>query len=335
MNENNLLDVLTREGVLINVTVRYWRATKKLKPEDLGLDPGQVAERWICLGHKKLLPKEALGSFALIEGRAHALIEAGTFPFLQGLSHFLPNAKLQEVTDKLNGLAGEFNQARAEFLEHYAGMRQDAVQEWLLAAQRLVPDPDRLVATIEASFPPSETMERFFGFATQLFQIRVPEELDLRLVTVREQQEILRVREEAARVAREQIGHGVESFVSDCVGMLRQQTAQICEEMLASMQSGKIGVHQKTLNRLIKFIDEFKKLNFVGDRQMEEALERVRREFLTHSAEGYRNNEVARVRLQQGLRALSETARGLAQQDTREIVERFGSMGQRKFHLAA
>ncbi len=39
MNENDspknqLLDVLTREGVLINLSVRYWRATRKLKPED-------------------------------------------------------------------------------------------------------------------------------------------------------------------------------------------------------------------------------------------------------------------------------------------------------------
>ena len=33
---NNLLDVLTREGVLINVSVRYWRGCKKLRPEDLG-----------------------------------------------------------------------------------------------------------------------------------------------------------------------------------------------------------------------------------------------------------------------------------------------------------
>src|SRR5208282_6664922 len=33
MQENQLLDVLTREGVLINVSVRYWRATKKLNAE--------------------------------------------------------------------------------------------------------------------------------------------------------------------------------------------------------------------------------------------------------------------------------------------------------------
>jgi hypothetical protein len=99
-HNNHLLEVLTREGVLINVSVRYWRAAKKLKPEDLGLDPDNVTERLISLGHKKLLPKEKLEAFALIESRAHALVEASTFPFLDGLGHFLPNAKLQELTGK-------------------------------------------------------------------------------------------------------------------------------------------------------------------------------------------------------------------------------------------
>ena len=102
-NNNHLLDALTREGVLINVSVRYWRATKKLNPEDLGLDPDNVTERLISLGHKKLLPREALERFALVESRAHSLIEASTFPFLNGLGHFLPNAKLEEVTRQAEG----------------------------------------------------------------------------------------------------------------------------------------------------------------------------------------------------------------------------------------
>ncbi len=38
MATNPLLDVLTREGVLVNVSVRFWRGCKKLKPEDLGLE---------------------------------------------------------------------------------------------------------------------------------------------------------------------------------------------------------------------------------------------------------------------------------------------------------
>ena len=46
MNPNtDLLSVLTREGVLINASVRYPRFHKKLSPGDLGLEPDQVSER--------------------------------------------------------------------------------------------------------------------------------------------------------------------------------------------------------------------------------------------------------------------------------------------------
>ena len=80
-NNNNLLPVLTREGVLIKVSIHFWRGCKKLKPEDIGLDGSNLSERLISLGHKRLLPREALERLTLLEGRAHALIDATTFPF--------------------------------------------------------------------------------------------------------------------------------------------------------------------------------------------------------------------------------------------------------------
>ena len=335
MDNNHLLEVLTREGVLLNVSVRYWRATKKLHAEDLGLDPDNITERFISLGHKKLLPKEALEPFARIESRAHSLVEASTFPFLHGLGHFLPNTKLAEVTGKLNGLEQEFRQAQQRFLAHYADLRQQASAEWLEAARRLVSDPAQLVATIEASFPTSDRMEPAFGFSTQLFQIRVPEKLEVDPVALADQQHLIQAREQAAREAAAQISHGVHDFVTDCVASLREQTAQLCEEMLTSMRSGKTGVHQRTLNRLVRFIDEFKQLNFIGDSEMEAQLERVRQEFLQRTAEDYRDDASAKQRLQQGLQGLAQVACDLARQDARELVERFGQMGQRKFHLAA
>src|SRR5688572_23823979 len=125
-NNNQLLQVLTREGVLIKVSVRYWRGTKKLKPEDLGLKQANVSDRLISLGHKRLLPKDALAGLALAEGRAHALVEGNTFPFLNGLGHFLPNTRLQEVTEKLNEMQQEFWTAKKEFLEKYSGLRREA-----------------------------------------------------------------------------------------------------------------------------------------------------------------------------------------------------------------
>src|SRR5258706_13951455 len=135
---NNLLDVLTREGVLINVSVRYWRGCKKLRPEDLGLEAEAVSNRLISLGHKRLLPKDATADLALIEGRAHALIDGNTFPFLNGLGHFLPNSKLADVTGKLETLEREFWQAKEEFTRAYARHRAEALAERRQTAPKLV-----------------------------------------------------------------------------------------------------------------------------------------------------------------------------------------------------
>ena len=333
-NENQLLDVLTREGVLISVSVRYWRAAKKLQADDLGLQPDNVSKELISLGHKKLLPKEALQPLALVESRAHALIESSTFPFL-GVARFLPNAKLQEVTERLAELERDFVRAKLAFLGNYEELREQARRDWTAAAERLVEEPELLVARIEAAFPTPEKMEQSFRFSTQLFQIRIPESPELRCVEAADQDALIRAREAAAREASARIHRDVERFVGDCVATLRRETATLCEEMLASMQGGKTGVHQKTLNRLIRFIDEFRELNFVGDREMDAQLDRVRREFLTRSAEEYRDNEVARERLEGGLRSLADTARELAGRDSRELVERFGQLGRRRILKAA
>ena len=105
-----------------------------------------------------------------------------------------------------------------------------------------------------------------------------------------------------------EIQSGVEDFVGECVTELRQQTAQLCDEMLKSMRGGKTdGVHQKTLNRLIKFIEDFQQLNFADDSEMESQLQRVRSELLTRSAEDYRSDPSATRSLETGLTHLRES----------------------------
>jgi hypothetical protein len=333
-SNTQLLDVLTREGVLINVSVRYWRGCKKLRPEDIGLSTDNISDRLISLGHKRLLPKDATADLALIEGRAHALIDGNTFPFLNGLGHFLPNARLSDVTGKLETLEREFWEAKEEFTREYAAHRAAALAEWRRTAEKLVSDPERLVATIESAFPAS--LEKHFGFDVQLFQIAVPERLSVDLIAMAEQKQIVSARQEAARQASAKIHRDAESFVADCVASLREQTAVLCEEMLQSISSGKTdGVHQKTLNRLIHFIEQFKTLNFANDTVMEQQLEQVRKELLSRTAEEYRDSQHAQRKLRQGLSALAVKARELAQADATELVERFGQMGRRKITLAA
>ena len=91
----------------------------------------------------------------------------------------------------------------------------------------------------------------------------------------------------------------------------------------------------KTLNRLVRFIEQFRQMNFANDTDMERQLEAVRQELLTRSAEEYRDSASARQTLVRGLTHLREEARQLATADTTALVQRFGQLGRRKFNLAA
>ena len=331
----DLLKVLTREGVLIDVSVRYWRANKKLKAQDLGLDPDKVSDRLISLGHKRLLPREATAELSLVESRTHAFVEANTFPFLGGIAKYLPNGKLAEVRERLRQLEGEFGNAKSDFLHRYAEERGKALSEWQETAHMLAADPRQLMAAIEGSFPTADKLESKFAFETHMFQIALPQNLGREMVEAGAQQEVITARRSAARMARMKIQHDTEAFVAECVKNLRQQTAQLCGEMLASMKSGKTGgVHQKTLNRLARFIDGFKAMNFADDREMAETLEHTRREFLNKGAADYRDDPEAQKDLEAGLAAVRDHALDLVQTDAKQLVERFGQMGRRKLQMA-
>jgi len=334
-NESSLLSALTREGILIKVSVSYWRGCKKLRPEDIGLKEADVSDRLISLGHKRLLPRESLSALALIEGRAHALVEQNTFPFLNGLGHFLPNARLESVMEKVKALEQEFWTAKDQFLSQYGDLRVSASQEWRKMAQNLVHDPERLVAAIESSFPFPQKMSKYYGFDIQVFQISLPENIGMDLITLDDQMEVVAARQRAAQEAGTKIRKNVEEFAADCVASLREQTAQLCQDMLASINNSETGVHQKTLNRLVRFIDQFKQMNFMNDTEMEQQLDQVRRELLSKTADEYRDSNTAKARLVTGLKSLSATAQELSKQEATELVQRFGQVGRRKFHLAA
>ena len=174
-----LLDAVCRRGVLVSTSVRYWRGCKRLNAEDLGLDPAHVSDRLIQLGHKRLIPRDALQAFALIESRVQATVESSSFPFLGGIGRFVPNPRLGELNDRLEKLRDEFRDATLEFVAGYGPLRETALAEWREAAQHLNGSAERLIATIEQSFPPAGDIAKRFAFETRLFQIAAPDSIRL------------------------------------------------------------------------------------------------------------------------------------------------------------
>lgn len=335
MNPNNtpnqdLLDGICRRGVLVATSVRYWRGCKRLNPEDLGLDPAHVSDRLIQLGHKRLIPRDALSAFALIESRTHAAVECCSFPFLGGIGRFVPNARLSGLKDQLDKLQDEFREALLGFIAGYAPLREAAMIEWREAARNLNGSAERLIATIEQSFPPAGDIAKRFGFETRLFQIAAPDSIRLEVVEGVEQLEVAEDRRRIAEDASRRLNADIDGFIRESVASMREETARLAEEVLATINGSENGVHQRTLNRLTTFIDSFRTLNFAGDQQLEGTLERFRRELLTRSAEDYRNDTGAMASLTDGLARLRESAVQLARSDAREIISRFGQMGTRK-----
>ncbi|MCB9833562.1 MAG: hypothetical protein H6807_13920 [Planctomycetes bacterium] len=325
-----ILDALQQKGVLVSVHVRYWRGRKKLKAEDLGLEPSTINTNLIALGQKRLVTKEALQPFALIEGRAHAFVEGASFPFLR-LARFVPNERLRDVQERLAALKFQFEAEVERFVASYSEIRAEALAQWRRAAGDLGVDPTLLLRTIEDAFPLD--VRPAFDFRWQLFQVTAPKEVSMAAFDLALNQEAQRARRKAALEAQEEIRRSAESFVAESVSALRGETAKLCEEVMATIKAGP--VNQKTLNRLDRFVAKFRALNFVNDEEMDRKLQAFRSEFLDLGAKDYRENAAARFQLVEGLSRLRSEASALACQDASEMVQRFGELGRRKFGRAS
>ncbi|MEO5714652.1 MAG: DUF3150 domain-containing protein [Luteolibacter sp.] len=325
-----LLEGICRRGVLISTSVRYWRGCKRLNAEDLGLDPNHVSERLIQLGHKRLIPRDALSAFALIESRVQSVVEGSSFPFLGGIGRFVPNPRLGDLTDRLDKLKDEFREATLDFVAGYSPLRDQAMVEWREAAQHLNGSAERLIATIEQSFPPAGEIAKRFLFETRLFQIAAPDGIRLEVADGLQQLEVADDRRRIAEEASRRMQTDLNSFILESVASLREETARLASEVLATIDGSENGVHQRTLNRLTTFIDSFRSLNFAGDQQLEQTLEKFRRDLLQRSAEDYRNDSGAMASLTEGLSRLRSSAVQLATADARDVISRFGQQGGRR-----
>lgn len=87
------------------------------------------------------------------------------------------------------------------------------------------------------------------------------------------------MRVEAEREYREQIHQKMDTFITDVVTVLRQETVDICGRIGENLKTGKV-VQGRTLQSLKDFVEKFSSLNFVGDKTVEEQLETLRKEIL-------------------------------------------------------
>lgn len=285
-----------RDGVLVDIDVSFWSGAKVLRPEDLGLRPQDVADAY-KLGKKFLVPSEVIKAFRRVEGKARYIAEENSFRFPIGTARFVPKRRFSKVLEQLKTCRDEYNALVDKLIENYDKYRQEMIPVYTQAAEvaflnsspdthEFGPDYDRekekknfvetFLDRINTFYPPAESLREKFSLSWDVYEIALP-----RMREVSAEQVVMdeNMRESAEHEYHEQMHQKMDVFVTDVVKVLRQETIEICTHISENLKSGKI-VQGRTMASLKDFVEKFSSLNFVGDKTVEEQLERLRHEIL-------------------------------------------------------
>src|SRR5690606_6756282 len=111
-----------------------------------------------------------------------------------------------------------------------------AMAEWTEAAGQLGGRSDLLLATIEQSFPPAESIAARFAFEFRLFQVSVPEGIGLEVVQSLEQMDVAEERRRLANDASRRLQSDLDAFIRESVAKLREDTVRLADDVLATIQ---------------------------------------------------------------------------------------------------
>jgi hypothetical protein len=307
MGEGNIF----LDGTLVDVDVSYWSGAKVLTPEDLGLTDTEVAEAF-HLGRKFLVPEAVIHGFRVIEARARRIVETSSFPFPIGNARFVPRKKFPNVLSKLKEYQTEYLALVENLITNYQSYRDQMLPMYEQAAEsawmRQNPDtkafgidynPEeekaRFVlefkARIASFYPVAESLRNRFALDWNVYEIAIPRLRETTGDLVANEVLTEGRAKEAEEEYRSQMRTKVDGFVNDVVTNLRSQASELASRVLNNIKEGKI-VKSSTLESLGNFIDQFRELNFVGDKTVEEQLASLKKDVLDkYSTEDLKEGE--------------------------------------------
>lgn len=272
---------LFKDGILVQVHVRFWSGQRGLTPADLGLDPNTVSKAFV-LGRKYLVDETHIREFRVRDGRARRIVDESGFSFPIGNARFVPRARLDKVLTELEQVRTEFLQLRDNLCNNYEQHQiemipvykeaaaaaflnqEDATTEFSIEGrdEKLAAFTEQFLDRVATFYPSVEVLRAKFDIEWTVFEVTPPSDKT----------------QYASEKWKKAISEKMDTFVTDTVKALRAETLTVVDRVHAALTGGK--VHGKTLNSLSEFITKFKELNFVGDKTIEEQLSSLQKEVL-------------------------------------------------------
>lgn len=285
MSEGEITDLLFNEGTLFDLDIGRWAATKKLTAKEVLLE--DIDTSAIHLGHKRLLPKEALIEIIKLEGKARAALESHSLPFPIAGARFVYLRTLHGLVEQLIQIRESYYRAVNDFVEAYPFYKTTQLERLNNMAQgryaaelmKFQGRPDYDAKKVE--------LDLWLQEEQQSNQSKYPDDAKLRS-KFRFDWHIFKIAEftgdgttlsaDEINEAQVKLKNELNNWVrSAAVAMHRTlgEAALQAKEMLQRHQK----IHPRNLKPLFDAFETFRSINFTGSSDIQQVIEQIKTQF--------------------------------------------------------
>lgn len=287
-------EILFDKGTLMDLYIGKPTFQKKLRSNDVLLE-GSINEDAIYLGHKKLLPKEAMARLVTLEGHARTALAGRSLEFPLSGARFVYFRALPDLLVRLREIQTQWGQAVSELITTYPELKtkqleildkqsedlKDQQLNGLSADQRKAREPE-LKDWLEQQklqhrrlYPPVEELPKMFHFSWRMFKVSAMEGLEE--MNTLQQSELIAARD----ALRNDLQTWVKTATADMHKALGEAAAQ-AKNLLE--KQGKL--NPKNLRPLFEAFETFNAIDFTGSSDWRKQVDQARERFIKRNTDG-------------------------------------------------
>jgi len=315
---------LMTQGVIVNLTIAFWRANGPLNYDELGIvfkdkESKDFMKRYVRLGTEKLLPQQVISDIASIEFKARQCLNSYSFNTIWG--KFVPYSAFPEWKKKNEKIKEEFLNLAVQLGNKYDEILEEVKTEYKKMGRdvwfRLYPNDkkeppesflENFTSKIINKIPPREKIVASFKYDMIYLVIPMPSliEEDIskseKIRLDREKDFIshnleLETKRLIAEDYRKRKTELIDGFLEATVHEVRHYISRFCDDIALAIRNNDREVNKPQIKRIRKMIDQFRNLNFYNDKDIDDLLTELDQEVCKFKGE--RDKAIITAKLQQ------------------------------------
>lgn len=262
-------------GNLVDLNIRMWTAERKLRPEDLGLDDVGIAEVF-TLGRKKLIPGEVIKKMRYFDHQARTCLINHSFPFAFGGARFIPKKRFIDFVNEMEKIRAEFNEEADKVAANYAEYKLQVRSDYVKAAEEAYKRVayfhegfsktrdefiNEFLERVDKAYPSAEEIRSKYSLDYVVFQAALPDLTRASYEDIAEEDGKIRLLED---VYKKSLYQKVNGFVDSTLASQRERASRVLSNFCDILSKGRV-VRNSTYQVVSKMIEEYEKMDFVGD----------------------------------------------------------------------